>query len=293
VTRRFRTYRDLDEPAGAALADQVEAQRARLQARLASVRSIVVTASGKGGVGKSFVAAHLARMLAAQGRRVGALDADLNGPSLPALLGVARMPLRVDELGVHPAPSSAGCLVMSSDLLLASPAAPVRWRGAAEAGHIAQSVIETGAVREFLSDVAWGELDVLVIDLPPGTDKIMRMVELLPRIDLMLLVTTPSRATQAVVARARTLVAETGVRCGVVSNMHDYECPVCRVRTPLFRPTTAGSDDDAWATIPFDPRAADATDRGAALPPDSAAADALGALAARVSAALARPEVNG
>ncbi|MGH7443405.1 MAG: P-loop NTPase, partial [Longimicrobiales bacterium] len=178
MKRRIRTYAEVAEPAGANLAEQVHAQHARLHARLAGVRSIVAVASGKGGVGKSFVAAQLAATLAARGQRVGALDADLNGPSLAAMLAASRAPLRVDQDGVHPALGRDGCRVMSSDLLLAEPDSPLRWRGTDAGAFVRQSALETGMLREFLSDVVWGDLDVLIVDLPPGTDKIARTLEL-------------------------------------------------------------------------------------------------------------------
>lgn len=287
MTRRIRTYSEVGEASGD-LADQVHAQGERLQARLASVRRVVVVASGKGGVGKSFVAAQLTAALAGRGLRVGALDADVNGPSLAAMLGATRAPLRVDEHGVHPAPGRAGCVVMSSDLLLAAPDAPVRWREPVMGAFIWQSTLETGVLREFLSDVVWGTLDTLVIDLPPGTDKIARVLALVPDVAAMLIVSTPSRAAGAAVARSLTQVRDAGIHhVGVVANMERYACPACGTQSPLFRSgpgdPTAG---DVWATIPFDPHAADATDRGQPLPPASPAASALETLAGRVLQAI-------
>ena len=287
MTRRIRTYGDI-ESGPSDLAEQVHAQGARLQERLDQVRHVIVVASGKGGVGKSFVAAQLAAGLAQRGLRIGALDADVNGPSLAAMLGAERSPLQVDEDGVHPARTRSGCIAMSSDLLLATPDAPVRWREPVMGAFIWQSTLETGVLREFLSDVAWGELDALVIDLPPGTDKIARVLALVPNVSAMVVVTTPSRAAGAVVARSLTQVRETGIpHVGVVTNMERYACPACGVQSPLFR---SGAGDapaaDAWASIPFDPRAAEATDRGLPLPADSAVTPAFEQLVARISAAL-------
>lgn len=287
MTRRIRTYSDI-EAGPNELAEQVHAQATRLQTRLADVRHVISVASGKGGVGKSFVAAQLATALAARGLRVGALDADLNGPSLAAMLGAERLPLRVDEDGVHPAQTRSGCTAMSSDLLLATPDAPVRWREPATGAFIWQSTLETGVLREFLSDVAWGALDVLVIDLPPGTDKIARVLALVPNVSATVVVTTPSRAAGAVVARSLTQLRASGVpHVGIVMNMERYACPACGVHSPLFRSGPGESPaDDVWASIPFDPRAAEATDRGLPLPAQSAVAPAIEQLVGRITIAL-------
>ena len=297
--RNIRTYAQATEPEGAELLEQVEAQFDRLHARLAGVKHIVVVASGKGGVGKSFIAAHLAAGLAGRGLSVGALDADINGPSLALMLDASRAPLQVDPDGVQPAPGRNGCRVMSTDLLLAAPDAPVRWKEPAMGAFIWQSTLETGALREFLSDVKWGELDALVIDLPPGTDKIARILSLLPRVSALLLVLTPSQVTNAVVMRSLTQVQDAGVdHIGLITNQATYICPACGTESPLFGPSVPESrisspdprspilDPRIWASIPFDPAAAAATDRGAALPADSAVATAVDGLVDRVEGLL-------
>jgi len=274
MTRHIRTYMQATEPAGTELVAQIDAQIERLRARLAAIRSIVVVASGKGGVGKSFVAATLAAGLADRGLKVGALDADVNGPSLARMLGAVHTRLRVDADGVHPAHTRAGCALMSSDFLLDTPDAPLRWRGPESAGFVWQSALETGMLREFLSDVCWGELDTLVIDTPPGTDKIARILPLLPSISAVVLVTTPSAVANAAVARSCTQLRDAGVKnIGVVHNMAGYFCPACRTISPLFDSVAGVADDTpfgtTWATLPFDPRAAAAIDAGRPLPGDS------------------------
>ncbi len=292
MKRSIRTYAQAAEPAGAALADQITAQHERVRARLASVRNLIGVASGKGGVGKSFVAAHLAATLAERGQRVGALDADLNGPCLAAMLGAARTPLRVDGAGVHPARGRAGCKVMSSDLLLADATTPLRWQGPAEGAFVWQSTLEAGMLREFVSDVVWGDIDALVIDLPPGTDKIGRTLSLLPPLAALIIVTTPSRAAQGVVARALTYVREARVaRVGVVRNMDGITCQQCGTVTPLFADASATQHEETlWASLPFDPAAAEATDRGDPLPRPSALHSAFAAFADRVCTELANGE---
>jgi ATP-binding protein involved in chromosome partitioning len=288
MTRQFRTYAQVAEPAGAEVPAQIEAQVERLTARLSNIRNVIAIASGKGGVGKSFVTTHLATLLAQKGREIGVLDADLNGPSLAHMLGAAREPLRVDANGVLPARGRNGCRVMSVDLLLSAADAPMRWAGPRGLEFLQQSLLEHGAVREMLSDVVWGELDALLIDLPPGTDKIARLVGLLPNISLMLIVTTPSRVTETVVARSLVEARDAGVpQVGVVMNMASFICPCCNAQTNLFNASEAASiDHDVWAHIPFEPKASEDTDRGFELSADSSAATALNALVEKVEQVL-------
>lgn len=293
MTRRIRSWAEVDEPAGAALADQVHAQQQRLSARMAQVSAVVAVASGKGGVGKSFVAANLAAALAARGLRVGALDADLNGPCLAAMLNAERAPLRIGTDGVRPARGRNGCLVMSSDLLLDRPDTPLQWQGPQAGAFVWQSTLETGMLREFLSDVAWGELDLLVLDLPPGTDRITRTLALLPDMAALLMVTTPSRAAASVVARALTCAREARVAAvGIVRNMEGVACRSCGTVTPLFVADAAADDPRVWARLPFDPAAAEAVDAGCPVPAGSTLPAAFDALADRLLAAVAEPRAE-
>lgn len=293
--RRFRTYNQVEET-GQELPAQVAAQHERLKDRLATVRSVWLVGSGKGGVGKSAVTANLAAALAARSLSVGGLDGDLNGPSLARMLGAERGPLRSDGVGVAPAAGVAGTRVMSMDLLLGSADAPVRWREPdAAAGFIWQSTLEAGAVREFLSDVAWGTLDILLIDLPPGTDKLSRALQLIPEPAGVLLVTTPSEAARAVVARSARLVREAGVgRAGLIVNMAGHACSSCGHVDALFAAAAdhrlvQESGMEAWARIPFDAGFATATDAGRPPvldDPNGPAAAALLGLADRVASTL-------
>jgi ATP-binding protein involved in chromosome partitioning len=277
---------------GAGVPEQVQAQRQRLEQRLASVRRVIAIASGKGGVGKSAVTANVAAALAARGRRVGAVDADLNGPSLARMLGVPPNPLAIGAEGVQPAVGVAGVRVISMDVLLAGDDAPVRWKDAGDgAEFVRQSAIETSALREFLADIAWGELDYLLIDVPPGTDKLGRVLELVPRLTAVLLVTTPSEMARHVVAKSVRQAREAGVPAvALVANMTAYVCERCGHSSVLFaadgaRRLAAAAGVPLWAEIPFDPRLGLATDRGE--PPvlgeeDYAAARAMHELAGHI-----------
>jgi ATP-binding protein involved in chromosome partitioning len=268
VSRRIRTYSETGDAGGGDILAQVEAQGARLARRLETVACIIAVGSGKGGVGKSLITANLAAAFAAAGRRVGVLDADLNGPSVAAMLGAERAPLRIGEDGVWPAASAAGCSVMSMELLLAGPDSPVRWREPAIGGFVWQSTLETGALREMLADTVWGELDYLLVDMPPGTDRMARLLTLVPRPSALVLVTTPSAASVAVVARSVAQAKESlPDRVGIVSNMEGYACAKCGAPAPLFRvgAGAALAREAAvpyWGAVPFDPELGEQTDAG-------------------------------
>jgi ATP-binding protein involved in chromosome partitioning len=292
--RKFRTYHEVDHSTGSELLEQVLDQRTRLAERLARIGRVVAIASGKGGVGKSAVTANLAATLARRGREVGALDADLNGPSLARMLGVTDATLGDGDDGVVPPRGSAGVRVMSMELLQDAADAPLRWREPAGDSFMWQSSMETTALREFLGDVDWDGTEFLLIDVPPGTDKIRRLLELVPQIPLVLLVTTPSEMSRSVVSRSLRLVREAGVPgVGLVANMTDYLCPDCGARHPLFRGDgahrlAAESGVPLWGELPFDPRLGEATDRGRPLvldEPDGEIARAFDGLAERVEGA--------
>lgn len=291
MTRAIRTYREVADPASEEIVAQIEAQAGRLAERLATVGAVVAVASGKGGVGKSAVTANLAAALTDSGSKVGAADADLHGPSLARMLGASRERLRVGEGGVEPAIGASGVRVMSMDLLLESPDAPVRWRGPDMGAFAWQGTLEAGTLREFLADTAWGELDYLLLDLPPGTDRLFRLLEILPRLEALLLVTTPSEAARAVVTRSVRLAREAGIaRLGLVANMTAWRCPECDRETPLYDAEGAErlaeeTGLSVWAEIPFDPRLASATDAGrpfVRVEPEAPASRALRDLAARL-----------
>lgn len=289
-TRKIRTYNQVADPGAEDIVGQIEAQRSKLAHRLADIDRLVVVASGKGGVGKSAITANLAALMAGRGSRVGAVDADLHGPSLAAMLGAERAPLVVSEDGVEPAIGAAGVRLMSMDLVL-SDGAPLEWRQPEVAGFVYQSTLDTGVVRELLADVAWGELDLLLIDAPPGTDKLARLLELLPAIDTLLLITTPSEAARRAVGRAIRQARKAGISTiGLVANMTAHECPDCGRSEPMFEAdgatrlaTEAGLE--LWAEVPFEPRFAVATDAGRPLTveaPESPAVRELGRLATRL-----------
>jgi ATP-binding protein involved in chromosome partitioning len=262
-------YRDIKGDGGSNIVEQVAAHQARLAARMAPIRASVAIVSGKGGVGKSSVTSNLAAALAGRGLAVGVLDADLNGPSMGKMLGVRGQTLRIEPDGVHPAVSAEGVRVLSMDLLLPGDDTPVVWEAPTQAeAHTWRGTMEGTALREFLFDTAWGALDILLIDLPPGADRLPTLLDLQPGLTGAVVITIPSGVSHLVVRRAMTLARERGARLlGLVENMAGYACPACGTVGPLFEgpggeATSAQHGLPFLGRVPFDPRLAAAADRG-------------------------------
>ena len=219
----MRTYRQLTDPDRSGLAEQIGAQRRRIAERLAGVGRIVAVMSGKGGVGKSYVTAHLARALARAGRPSGVLDADLNGPTIPSLLGAACSVLRAPDHAAEPATGADGVRFMSMALLL-DEGAPLAFKGPEAESFVWRGAMEASALREFLGDVAWGELDTLLIDLPPGMQRYIELCDLLGSPPAVLTVTIPTPESRDAVRRAMRAAADRGSELlGIVENMVGVE----------------------------------------------------------------------
>lgn len=235
----FRTYHEVTGADRSALGQQVGAQRERVRDRLKSVRNVVAVVSGKGGVGKSFVTSALALGAAAMGNRVGVLDADLKAPTMPSMLG-ASGPLRVDDEGIHPAVGRDGVRVVSTDFLLAD-GAPLAWRSTVGDAAVWRGLLEAGTLREFLADVAWGDLDLLLVDMPPDSDRLDDLAELAPSLAGAIAVTIPSDESRRAVQRAIRRALDSKVRLlGIVENMAGRACADCGAVQPLF-PGDAGA----------------------------------------------------
>ena len=247
----FRTYNEVQGEDRSRLLEQVVAQRTRVADRLRGVERTIAVVSGKGGVGKSYVTAALARTLARK-RRVGVIDGDLQGPTAARLLGAAG-PLHVGANGVEPALTADGIRVMSTDLLLAE-GAPFRSRLDGGERFTRRAVVEAGVLREFLSDVDWGTLDLLLADLAPGAHALEDLAELVPGLTGVLVVTIPSDESRRAVQRNVRRAGQVGLRVlGVVENMSGYACGCCGETGPLFN-GTAGSDLAAEFGVPLLPR---------------------------------------
>jgi ATP-binding protein involved in chromosome partitioning len=215
----IRTYHELTEADRSGLPDQIATQRRRVAGRLASVGRVVAVMSGKGGVGKSFVTAHLARALARAGQATGVLDADFNGPTIPQLLNLSVAGCTLHEGAIEPAVSAEGVRCFSMALLLED-GRPLAFRGPETEGHVWRETLEAAALREFLADVAWGALDQLLVDLPPGVQRFQELTELLVAAPAVLAVTIPTPESRDAVRRAlRAAVERKATLLGVVENM--------------------------------------------------------------------------
>lgn len=215
----IRTYHDLTEPDRSGLGEQIAAQRRRLADRLAAVGRVLVVMSGKGGVGKSFVTAHLARALARGGQAVGVLDADLNGPTAARLLEANDARLVAQGDGFLPATGADGVHLVSMAQLLAD-GQPLAFKGPAAESFVWRGAAEAGALRELLADIAWGSLDVLLLDLPPGMQRFLELCDMLPAPPAVLTVTIPTPESRDAVRRAMRAAAERGSPLvGIVENM--------------------------------------------------------------------------
>jgi len=266
----MKKYKDIAGDGGSKIIDQVVEQVARLKARMAKIKTKVAVMSGKGGVGKSAITANLAAAFAMRGFAVGILDADLNGPAIAMMIGVRGQRLRNSEEGVHPALGPLGIKVMSMDLFLPRDETPVIWDASTQQdSFVWRATLEVSVLREFLSDAAWGELDLLLIDLPPSADSVSNMAGLLPEIDGSILVTIPSGVSQLVVKKSIAVAKETlkAPPLGLVENMAAYLCPRCGAEGELFHPgdsegTAASLGIPFLGRVPFDPRISISSDQG-------------------------------
>ncbi|MDY0060498.1 MAG: iron-sulfur cluster carrier protein MrpORP [Myxococcota bacterium] len=203
--------------------------RQQLQARLCQIEHKIMVLSGKGGVGKSTVAVNLAAGLALAGKRVGLLDIDLHGPSVPKLLHLAGFPLSGNDEALFPVevPFGSGLLrVMSIGFLLHGKDDAVIWRGPRK----------FGAIKQFIKDVAWGELDYLIVDSPPGTgDEPLAVAQLIEGADGAVVVTTPQDVAVQDVRRCIVFCRQLELPVlGVVENMSGFTCPKCHETTSIF-----------------------------------------------------------
>jgi ATP-binding protein involved in chromosome partitioning len=272
-----------------------EEQRRELQGRLrggrpekvipfsepSSLTRVFAVASGKGGVGKSSVTVNLAAALAAMGQKVGVLDADIYGHSVPRMLGVTGRPTQVEQMMMPP--SAHGISVISIGMFIEGNT-PVVWRGP----------MLHRAVQQFLADVYWGDLDVLLMDLPPGTgDVAISVAQLVPTAEL-LVVTTPQVASAEVAERAGAIAVQTHQRiAGVIENMSGFPCPHCGEMVDVFGSgggqavadaltRVTGTQVPTLGQVPIDPRLRQGGDNGIPLvlsTPDAPAARQLAAIA--------------
>ncbi len=263
----------------AEIAVSAEVPRFRTDPTLPGVRHIIGVGSGKGGVGKSTVTTNLACALAAMGARVGLLDADIHGPSIPTMMGVRQEPFVINKKMVPI--ERHGVKMISIGFLVADDHAVI-WRGP----------MVTGALKQFLTDVEWGELDYLFIDLPPGTGDVqLTLCQSVPLAGAVV-VTTPQTVALSDARRAAALFAKVNVEVfGIVENMSGYVCPQCGHHDDIF----SHGGGEAYAAevgvpflgaVPLEPGVRIAGDAGTPVvlaAPDSLSAKALRAVAQKVA----------
>ncbi len=238
---------------------RASSEQQKLRERMGQIKHKIAIISGKGGVGKSTITVNLATAFALQEKKVGVLDADIHGPSVPKILGLEGARVNTMPLGVLPVTGPLGIKVMSIDFFLPE-AVPTIWRGP----------LKMRAIRQFLVDIVWGELDFLFIDLPPGTgDEPLSVAQLLPEMDGVIIVTMPSELSRSIVKKAITFAERLNMSViGVVENMSGFVCPHCGFKTEIFQ--SGGGKKMAeeagvpfLGSIPIDPKVSLDSDKGA------------------------------
>lgn len=206
---------------------QMIEQQLNLSRNLGQIKYKIAVMSGKGGVGKSTVAANIAEAFQKEGFTTGILDADIHGPNIPKMLGVEYQDIMInEERHMMPVEAPSGLKVMSMAFMLDSIDTPIIWRGPQK----------TGSIKQLIADVAWGPLDVLIIDNPPGTgDEPLTVLQTIPDIDAVVMVTTPNVVSQEDVLKCVKMVEMLNVEnIGLVENMAYYECPHCNEKLHIF-----------------------------------------------------------
>ncbi len=254
-------------------------QEQRLKTKMSKIKHKIAIISGKGGVGKSTVTVNLAASFALHGHedKVGVLDADIHGPCVPKMLGLKGQKLIGGPGGMlFPVTGQQGIKVVSMDFLLPNDEAPVIWRGP----------LKMRIIQQFLSDIVWGDLDFLFIDLPPGTgDEPLSVMQLIPDIDGVIIVTMPSEVSQAVVKKAITFSKQLGVPViGIIENMSGFVCPECGATLDIFK--TGGGKTIAedlsvpyLGKIPIDPAVCVGSDSGTPFVAENTSSPAVKAFA--------------
>ena len=225
---------------------------------VSKIGKVIGIVSGKGGVGKTLVTCLIASELARAGKKVGIMDADVTGPSIPKAFGVSG-PLHADQNGIFPAESKGGVEVISTNLLLPQGDMPVAWRGP----------VISGMVSQFFNEVNWGELDYLLIDMPPGTSDVLLTVFQQIPVDGIVTVSAPQELVAMIVGKAVNLAHNMDVEVlGLVENMAYFQCDECGKKHYIFGEPQGAEvakkyDIPAYATLPIDPAFAASVDAGA------------------------------
>lgn len=224
---------------------------------LSNIKKVIGIVSGKGGVGKSLITSLMAVAMRKQGKQVAILDADITGPSIPKAFGVTNK-LQHSELGLMPAKSSGGINIMSINLLLENDSDPVIWRGP----------MVGNTVKQFWTDVIWGDIDYMFIDMPPGTGDVPLTVFQSIKVDGIIVVTSPQELVAMIVGKAVKMAQMMKIPIiGLVENMAYFKCPECGRETKNFGEshldeTAREHQLEILSRIPIDPAIAKACDAG-------------------------------
>ncbi len=234
----------------------------KIARNLGRIKHKIIILSGKGGVGKSTVSANLAIGLSEKGYSVGLLDSDIHGPSIPKILGVEDKLPEATETGINPVSVHPKLKVMSMAFLIQDRDAPVIWRGP----------LKMGAIKQFLGEVNWGDLDYLIIDLPPGTgDEPLSVAQLIPDGTGAIIVTTPQDVALLSVRKSINFVKKMNIPIvGIIENMSGFICPHCKNSVDIFKSgggLKASKDFmiPFLGKIPLDPQIVESGDSGKIL----------------------------
>lgn len=223
--------------------EKMAERKKRISQNLENIEHTIVVMSGKGGVGKSTVAANLATELREQGNEVGLLDCDMHGPNIPQIVGIDYDDKPEEsESAITPISTDFGLKVISLGSMLPEKDSPVVWRGP----------MKMKAIQQFLGDVKWGNLDYLILDLPPGTgDEPLSIAQLIPDADGAIIVTTPQKVALQTIRRSVNFAKEVDLSVlGLVENMSGFVCPNCNEETDIFN-SGGGKNLSDELNIPF------------------------------------------
>jgi ATP-binding protein involved in chromosome partitioning len=214
----------------------------KITKNLSQIKHKIIVLSGKGGVGKSTVSVNLALTLSNRGYNVGLLDSDLHGPSIPKMLGIEDGRPEPTETGFNPVSLSPHLKVMSIGFLLQDRDSPVIWRGP----------LKMGAIKQFIGDCNWGELDYLIVDLPPGTgDEPLSIAQVISHSDGAIIVTTPQDVALVSVRKSINFVKKMNMPIiGIIENMSGFKCPHCDKSIEIFK-TGGGLKASKDFNVPF------------------------------------------
>ena len=234
-------------------------QEESIKKKLDQIQHVILVLSGKGGVGKSTVSTNLALTLAQEGNKVGLLDADMHGPTIPTMLGLSNIRITHSVEGLKPVKVTENLQVVSMGFLLENQDDAVIWRGP----------LKMAAIRQLLGDFNWGKLDYLIIDLPPGTgDEPLSIAQIIPNLTGAIIVTTPQDVALVSVRKSITFVNKLHIPVlGIIENMSGFICPHCKKKLNIFK--TGGGKKAAddfnvpfLGSIPLDPTIVEKGDEG-------------------------------